>query len=279
MQFSNFHTHTRFCDGSSEPERYIKSAIRRKFEALGFSAHAPLPFSNEWSLKQENAGAYIDAIRKLSEKYREKIKVYLSLEMDFIPGITEDFSVTAKQYGLDYTLGGIHLVKSPDSDNIWFIDGPSVNYDNGLRGIFNMDIRKAVGTYYTQLQQMIENQKPQVVAHFDKIKMHNRNRYFTEQDAWYRKHIEETAECLARSGCIAEVNTRGLYTGRYRDFYPGAWVLDVCRSFKIPLTLSADAHRPWEVSLYFNKALKAIRKAGYTEIMVFEEKNWVPREI
>jgi histidinol-phosphatase (PHP family) len=279
VRTSNFHTHTNFCDGSAHPEKYVKKAISRRFRALGFSAHAPLPIENSWSLKQEKAPEYCALIGQLREKYREKIEIYLSMEIDYIPGMTKDFAAMKEVFNLDYTLGGIHLVKNPENHEIWFIDGPVGNYDNGLKTIFKSDIKLAVKTYFNQLNQMIKTQNPDIVAHFDKIKMNNRNRYFNEKDPWYRALIEETVWLIKQQGCIAEVNTRGLYTGKYKDFYPGTWVLQLCCSQGVPLCISADAHRPWEISWFFKKAERVLKKTGYKSIRTLVGGTWTDVEL
>ena len=46
MKKSNFHTHTKFCDGSDKPETYIIEAIKLGFDSLGFSGHAPISYQS-----------------------------------------------------------------------------------------------------------------------------------------------------------------------------------------------------------------------------------------
>jgi histidinol phosphatase-like PHP family hydrolase len=42
--WSNFHTHSTYCDGKSSMEEHIAKARELKVSHLGFSSHAPLPF-------------------------------------------------------------------------------------------------------------------------------------------------------------------------------------------------------------------------------------------
>ena len=65
----NLHTHTRFSDGSCEPEIYIQEAIRQGFSVLGFSDHTPVPFENKFALSEENLPVYCDTILALKKKY------------------------------------------------------------------------------------------------------------------------------------------------------------------------------------------------------------------
>ena len=48
----------------------------------------------------------------------------------------------------------------------------------------------------------------------------------------------------AETGCIAEVNTRGLYKGRHYDYYPARDTLRHMDELGIPVIVSTDAHAP-----------------------------------
>lgn len=279
MITTNFHTHTYYCDGSSEPEKYVLEAIRKNFTALGFSAHAPLPLETTWNLAQADIEPYCTEILQLREKYKGQIEIYLSLESDYIPGISEDFAFFRKQYKLDYTLGAVHLVKDPDSNEIWFIDGPVSNYDKGLTKIFKNDIHFAVETYFAQLNKMIQTQKPDIIAHFDKVKMNNQHRYFQESELWYKDLLRNTLENIEQSKCIVEVNTRGIYTGKYDGLYPGEEVLRQMLEMKIPVTISSDAHKPTDINLYFEETEKLLKRIGYESIKILKNNKWVDQEL
>ena len=44
---ANYHTHSKYCGhASGEVEEYVKVAIERGIETLGFSCHVPYPFNN-----------------------------------------------------------------------------------------------------------------------------------------------------------------------------------------------------------------------------------------
>ena len=68
----NLHTHTRFSDGSSDPEDYIKEAIHQGFDTLGFSDHSPVPFENNFAIRQEELENYIQTILKLKNDYASR---------------------------------------------------------------------------------------------------------------------------------------------------------------------------------------------------------------
>lgn len=279
LRLTNYHTHSQFCDGKEAPEEYIKAAIDAGFDAIGFSSHAPLPFENKWSIKPGMMQAYAHEIQRLKKCYAGEIKVFLGLEIDYVPGLSTPFSTFRNYYALDFVIGGVHLVASENTRDLWFIDGHPQGYDDGLKNIFHMDIKRGVDCYFTQLWDMILNEKFDVLAHADKIKMNNRGLYFSIEEPWYLDYIRETVKLIAKKGCIVEVNTRGIYKNRFPGFYPSVQMLEALFKKNVPVTISTDAHHPSEIALQWTEALQCIRDIGYRNIMVLEDNGWRKRKI
>jgi histidinol-phosphatase (PHP family) len=276
MKRFNHHTHSYFCDGSSAPEEYADEAIRLGFSTLGFSSHAPVPFMNTFALKEERRPEYQHAIRELQKNYAGRLEIYLGLEIDFIPGLSRDFDFFRKDMRLDFVIGGIHLVKSEnEEEGLWFIDGPNFEkYDIGLKEVFHDDIRKGVKAYYHSVCEMITEQKPDIVAHVDKIKMHNGGRFFREDEPWYVALVDEAIEVIAQSGCIIEINSRGIYKKRCPDLFPSLAILKKLNRLKVPITFSTDAHAPSELNLGMDFIISTALEAGYKEVSCLRNGQW-----
>ena len=271
---TNYHTHSRFSDGSAEPVEYVKEAIRQEFTSLGFSEHSVLPFDNTFALKQENESLYRNTILELKEQYRDRLELLLSLEADFIPGISEHFSTSKARLSLDYIIGSVHLVKNPGGE-LWFIDGPRrETYDEGLNRFFGGDIRKGVTAYWHQINQMLAEETFDIIGHLDKIKMHNQDRWFREDESWYTDLVKETLAIIAEKQVIVEVNTRGIYKGRCPHLFPGEYILRKLAAMKIPVMLSSDAHHPSEISMYFKEAREILKQNGLNNVIVWEKNGW-----
>ena len=272
----NFHMHTNFSDGGKPAENYVLEAIRQGMTDLGFSDHAPMPFKNTFSIQQGQYASYCLEINRLKNLYAGSLNIFLGLEIDFIPGMMENFSALIREGQLDYSIGSVHLVGTGNEENLWFTDGPKrETYDQGLNDFFDGDIRKAVKTFYHQTNQMIMSQTFDVIGHFDKVKMHNQNRYFTENEKWYVDLVFETIDLIRQKNLIVEVNTRGMYKKRSDSFFPSAFILKRLNKLKIPLIISSDAHQPEEIQLLFDEAVESVREAGYHEIMRFTKNGWV----
>ena len=121
---------------------------------------------------------------------------------------------------------------------------------------------------------MIVDEKPDIIGHLDKIKMYNRERYFSESDKWYIALIDETLDLARKSGCVIEVNTRGIYKKRSDTFFPGPEILKKIRDLKIPITLSSDAHQPSELSLCFPEAKKFLADLGFKTLTLKTRQGW-----
>lgn len=274
---ANFHTHTRFSDGKGEPEAFAARAFDLGFTHLGFSDHAPVDFENRWSLKWEYDRSYVAAIAALQMEYSGRMQIWRSLEMDYIPGITYPFSQLREQFSLDYTLGSVHLVRSPFDNNLWFIDGPEEGeYIRGLKEMFNDDIVLAVSCFYRQQVEMIDKERPDILGHFDKISMHNRGRFFREDDPWVVALQVELLQAARHHKTIVEINTRGIYKKRHTSLYPSEKLIRRCIEMEIPLMLSSDAHHPDELDGFFTETLRMLKDLGCKELMIFDQGQFRP---
>jgi histidinol-phosphatase (PHP family) len=143
-----------------------------------------------------------------------------------------------------------------------------------LKELFRGDIRVAVTAYYRQIQLMTSNEKPDIIGHLDKIKMYNRDRYFSEEDPWYLDLVDETLELIRDTGCVVEVNTRGLYKKRSNTFFPGPVILKKMHHMNIPVTRSSDAHKPHELSLGFDEGRKQLLESGFQSMLTRTTMGW-----
>ncbi len=284
---TNYHTHSHYCDGKGELREYVDYALAHGIRALGFSGHAPGTYQRVLAIKDELYTSYCDEVRALQAEYAGRIEIRLGLEIDYIPGLQEDFAPLIDKGGLEYTIGSVHLLPNPGevealrqlassatgderkqiAYHLWFIDGSrQETYDNGLRHIFGGDIRQAVRAFFHQQNEMIERNRPTIVGHCDKIVMHNRNRYFQYDDPWFRDLLYETLQLIRECGLICELNTRGLYKGRHTDFYPARTTLRHMNTLGIPVIVSTDAHSPTDLDR-FEGAHELLHEIHYREVV------------
>ena len=89
---ANYHTHLELCGHAvGMTEDYVKVAIEEGFEVLGMSDHGPIKpefmspedFEYNWLSRQmtyeEFINIYLPDVKKVREKYRDKIKVLIGV--------------------------------------------------------------------------------------------------------------------------------------------------------------------------------------------------------
>jgi HisJ family histidinol phosphate phosphatase len=90
MILTNYHMHSLFSDGKAFPEEYVKIAIEKGFRSIGFSEHGPTQYDKHWELPADKVDEYFAEINRLKEKYKDKIDIYVGMELDYFTGIEEN---------------------------------------------------------------------------------------------------------------------------------------------------------------------------------------------
>ncbi len=273
MSWTNFHTHSHFCDGRAGLEEYVQSALDKKMHALGFSGHAPLVFDTEWTMTPYQLEEYMALIDGLKQAYQDEIPLYKGLEVDYIRGLTGPGQYRGQDF--DYLIGSVHVVGQHDDGAYWSFDHSPEHFREGFEKIFLNDPRAFAGKYYQTIMEMVQNEPPDIIGHLDLIKKFNDQLgYLDESAPWYRDLQQETLEVISKSGCILEINTRGWYKGLSHAPYPGFETLKICRGLGIPVTINADAHAPGEVDRLFKEAAGLAMDAGYMEVYSLVQAKW-----
>ncbi len=272
---TNYHTHTVFCDGRAEAVCYAEKAVEQGLSALGFSAHAPVVFPTSWTINPARVSEYYAEIQRLKKEYAGRTEIYCGLEADFFPDILEQTQALYADCQWDYVIGSIHFIGVRPNGQRWCIDGPHEEFREGWREVTGNDPLQPVQTYFEYTREMVRRMKPDIVGHLDKIKMQHRvDCIISDEHPFFKEQLMNTLEEIASSGCIVEINTRGIQKGQIDDFYPGCGVFREMRRMNIPVTLSSDAHSSHELTVHFDRASDALKEAGYRTFMALKNGIW-----
>jgi histidinol-phosphatase (PHP family) len=275
MALVNYHSHTHFCDGKAHPEEFIKAAVEKGFTAYGISSHAPVPFRSEWNMNREDVTEYIDIIDDLKIRYKDRIEIYKGFEIDYIEGFWSYTDSFLSDLHLDYFIGSVHYIERLDDGSFFCFDGKPGNFFETADQYYKRDFRKIIEQYYYNVRQMVINDKPDIIGHVDKIKMHNTIEvYLDENESWYKKQVEDTLDVISSAGSIVEVNTRGLYRHDPPLLYPGQWILKRMKEKKIPAMVNSDSHHPSEINLGYDIAFRALYEAGFSTVRALLGGKW-----
>lgn len=277
---ANHHSHTHFSDGVGDPEEYVQAALAAGLTTYGFSDHAPLPSGETGLFDLADLPAYVAETQRLIDKYAGKIELYRSLEVDYLGAemnVNSDYLQPAE---LAYTVGAVHYVGRLATGERWSFQRPDPIFQRGIDEIFGGSVQKCVECYFELIREMVSDHPPDVVAHLDRILKRNvADRFWDRTAKWYRHAILETLEAVAASGCIMELNTRGMYRNDNTTTYPGPFAAAEARRLGVHVHLSSDAHAPEQVVLNFEDGMAVLRGAGYESVRVFRGGVWVDEEL
>lgn len=119
MQY-NYHTHTKRCHhASGSDEAYVKAAIENGYDVLGFADHCAWRFENPkfksgMRMREDEIYDYVSNIRFLQEKYKDKIKILLGYEVEYLEKYWPWMCETLEKFKFDYIILGHHF--SGDED-------------------------------------------------------------------------------------------------------------------------------------------------------------------
>ncbi len=274
MSWINYHGHSNYCDGHGRIEEYIQSAIDLHMPAIGISSHAPVPFDCFWTMKEKDLSLYLKELEDLKVKYKDKIDVYKSLEVDYIPGVAGPSIVKEKELPLDYLIGSIHFVDSFKDGTPWGIDGNFDDFDAGLQQIFYGDIKTAVQQFYFLTREMIKQGGFDIIGHMDKIKMHNVTEVlFNENEDWYQQELDETLDLIAKNNIIVEINTKSFKKNGL--LFPGKEYFSILKSKGIGITINSDAHYPADLQSNFSFVANELLNVGFSTVKEFMYGEWI----
>jgi histidinol-phosphatase (PHP family) len=286
------HTHTIFCDGKTDVETMCQQAFARGFESIGFSAHAHITkktgIKSDFNLPDEKLPQYIDAVLDARKHWKDKLGVYLGLEVDYIEGLCGPADADIRELPLDYVIGAVHYLAAPKNQYFFTVDGPPEEFNPGFEQ-FDNDGIALCRAYYDAYQKMVSTGSSDILAHLDLVKKNNERRkiegrtgFLSYEDPEYIKLSVETADAVAAVRAkaidgktangmippIVEVNTGGMVRAKMPEPAPGPAILRLLAARNIPLIVNADAHAPEHLGGAYTEAWELMRQAGYGKVML-----------
>ena len=265
-QLINHHVHTTGSDGKLSPEETIKLAIEKKLTFICFTDHYPFPPNfKEWG-RDFHSEEYYKEIKKTIEKYKDKIEISFGAEFNWVPDYVEWTKKEIKKREYDFILGSVHTIENNNktingSENTW------KKLIEDYRGIKNL-----VKEFYYQTRLMADSELFDCVAHFDLIKIQNKNsKYFNENDDWYKKEVLKTLNRIKKTKIAIEINTSG--ERKSGEDHPSFWILQEMKKRNIPITIGSDSHSPEQIDYRLKEAIQSAKKAGYTSIVKFKNRK------
>ena len=180
------------------------------------------------------------------------VELRLGIEIDFVPGQEERMDADATALPYDYVIGSVHRV-----------DGDEVDRATDQSVYERYETYELYAAYYRNVREAALSGRFEVIGHPDLIKIFRR---YPDRDI--TPLLEETADAVAESGVVVDVNAAGLRKP-VGEIYPSRPFLEMFHRRGVPIILSSDAHAPGEVAAGYDRSLKLVHDVGYREVATF----------
>ncbi|MBQ8399756.1 MAG: histidinol-phosphatase [Clostridia bacterium] len=261
------HTHTQFCDGKNTMEEFAREAFARGYRSLGFTPHSPLPYENDWAMKEEDLAAYKAEAARLKNEYEGKMEILCGIEWDLESG--------ALPQGLDYAIGSVH---SFSKNGVHF----SVDYEQALLRkvtdeLYGGDFVALCADYYALVVKSALRRGVDIVGHFDLPTKYNKDGSFVnEEDSRYLALAFDAVEEIlrARPGMFFEINTGVMARAGKKMPYPHEKIMKRMLSLGARFVLTGDCHALSHLDGGYEESLRLLAKCGGKEVYLLTAKGF-----
>lgn len=116
--------------------------------------------------------------------------------------------------------------------------------------------------YFDSQYEMLEKVKPEVVGHFDLIRMFTSD-FPLSVEVWAK--ITRNIVLIKSFGGLVEVNSRG-WKKDLKSAYPKKDILELMKQMEVKFTLSDDCHGPNDVGMHYGLLFKYLREMGIERV-------------
>lgn len=256
----DLHNHTILCNhATGSVDEYIQKAIELGIDQYGFSDHAPMNYDPKYRMDISQKQVYENWILEAKEKYKNKIKILLAYEVDYLDGYLLDEILNAK---VDYLIGSVHFLKN--KSDMWGFDNPE------FIGIYqSKDIDTIWIEYFDAIKSMAKTGLFDIVGHLDLIKVF---KFLPKKDV--RLIAKDALLEIKKSNMILEINPAGLRKP-INETYPSKLLLEQAYELGINITFGSDAHSVEQVGFKYEEAVSLAKEIGYKKCVTFESRDKV----
>ncbi len=121
--------------------------------------------------------------------------------------------------------------------------------------------------YFNQQYEMLRNQKPQVVGHFDLIRMYDPDYRWRLEKPTIQAKIQRNLKLIRDMRAILDYNVSALTKGADEPYVTES-ILQTALSLEIPVVPGDDSHGVATVGANLDQGIEILRKSGF-------DLNWV----
>jgi histidinol-phosphatase (PHP family) len=266
-----------FCEHAKETLRQVlEAASAAGYHTFGVSEHAPRSQDRFLYATEREKGydlgrlsrefeAYAAAVRQLAREFEGRLDVLCGFEAEVIPTATyrQEMLGHRQRFGFDYMVGSVHYV-----DEI-SIDGLPPEFERALAGRGGLEALAVA--YYQGVGAMVEALRPEVVGHFDLIRL-NAGPEARLDTPPIRQAAVEALEAVRDANAILDLNTAGYRKGLGTP-YPAPWLVETAHSMDIGFCFGDDSHGPAQVGQGIDEARRYLLENGVPDVTVLTRRD------
>jgi histidinol-phosphatase (PHP family) len=255
------HIHSPYCPHGTRDsfEMYVEKALIEGLEEMTFTEHMPFPsyfdddikFLDECSPTKEVIEKYFEEVEKLKLKYKDKIKINMGLEVDFLEGYEDETKDLLDIYGnkLEDGILSVHFIKI---DNKYVAIDWKPGFEEALEKLGT--IEKIYDKYYETLLKAIKSHlgefKPKRIGHPNLIRIFNKLYPIEYKN---KELLEEIAKALKNRDYEVDVNTAGLRKPYCGEIYVSDIFKELVDKYEVKKVYGSDSHTASDIGRDFDK--------------------------
>ncbi|PKG24970.1 histidinol-phosphatase HisJ [Niallia nealsonii] len=257
------HIHTAFCPHGTKDaiSDYIEQAILLGFTEISFTEHAPLPAgfidstpTKDSSIALEDLPHYVHMVEQAKDYYKNKIKINIGLEVDYIEGFEQEIKSFLNEWGpkLDDSILSVHFLKNN-------MNYDCVDYSPELFANMISQYGSAEAIYERYFETIKKSVfadlgpfKPKRIGHITLVHKFQK-KFPVSKD--YRSTIIQLLKDIKQQQLELDYNGAGLYKPFCQESYPPSWVALEAKKQQISLVYGSDAHQAKDIGQGFDMLL------------------------
>ncbi|HHY72656.1 MAG TPA: histidinol-phosphatase HisJ [Bacillus bacterium] len=269
------HIHSPYCPhGSTDSfEQYINQAISLGYGEISFTEHAPLPATFADPTPDKDSGMnpdflelYISDLQKLKEKYKDKIKINIGLEVDYIIHFEEETTKFLTKFGqfLDDSILSVHFLYK--EGNYYCLDFSVEEFARIISLFGTTD--EVYRSYYEIVKQSIMADlgpfKPKRIGH---MTLANKFQKKYPANTAFHDEIIDILDLIKENNMSLDYNGAGVSKPFCLEPYPAEWIVKEADKRKIPLIYGSDAHVSRDLNQGYKQLVPTIKLSSPTSLL------------
>ncbi len=275
MRYQTLHTHNTFCDGKNTVREMIEGAISLGFVSIGISSHCHTGYDFDvCGIKEERVEDYYSTVLRLKEEYRDKIDVFLGLEIESRVKGEKRPEIDKR---LDYSIGSVHLFRN--NGNFYSVDNTPEEWSEALSS-FGGNPLDLIENYLFELTTFAEDTPFDIIGHYDLYtKFNEKEHLFDDNSPSYKALALKYLDRIMKTGKIIEINTGAISRGWRTTPYPAFFLLERMHEKGARVIVNSDSHSTSTLCYAYDRAYKLLKEAGFSKEMILTRNGWKERAI